>query len=174
MKKELKWYVDFRVDNEIIKKYEEEYKNMSKVRKRNKVIKEWMNKNNNQIKEFEMNYKYYFENKILNRKEFKESFYYKDSDKAKRKCFYCGITEKEIEKLADNNQIRTKRYYSRGKTMEIDRLKPNKAYTINNIVLSCYWCNNAKSDEYSVNEFVTIGRGIRKIWKERLKELGKE
>ena len=37
--------------------------------------------------------------------------------------------------------------------MEIDRIKANHEYLKDNVVLACYWCNNAKSDEFSEPEF---------------------
>ena len=38
--------------------------------------------------------------------------------------------------------------------------------------MACYWCNNAKTDEFSPEEFKPIAEGIRKAWNERLRELG--
>jgi len=35
----------------------------------------------------------------------------------------------------------------------------------------CYWCNNAKTDEFTEEEFSKIGREIRNIWDDRLKGL---
>jgi len=52
--------------------------------------------------------------------------------------------------------------------MEIDRIEPNKEYTPDNCVLACYWCNNAKSDEFSSHEFSeNIGPCIQSVWKKR-------
>ena len=41
-------------------------------------------------------------------------------------------------------------------------------YKLDNVVLACYWCNNAKTDEFSPNEFKEIARGINEVWKRRL------
>ena len=86
-----------------------------------------------------------------------------------RKCFYCGTTEAEILKLRGKGLIKTKR--NRGKQMEIDRKNSNMEYSKQNIVLACYWCNNGKSDEFSMEEFKAVGKEIRKIWEVRLKQL---
>lgn len=86
--------------------------------------------------------------------------------KDERICGYCGIPEKCIEDLS----IQTKRFYSRGKTMEVDKMEPNQGYTKENIILSCYWCNNAKTDEFTLHEFKNIARGINKTWSKRLSE----
>ena len=89
-----------------------------------------------------------------------------DSDPKKRICHYCHINDKEIELLESKGQIKTKR--DRGYTMEIDRIKPNYEYSKDNVVLACYWCNNAKSDEFTLTEFADhIGPGIGNVWQER-------
>lgn len=87
---------------------------------------------------------------------------------AERKCFYCEITEAEIEQLWKKYPEITKR--NRGKSLEIERLEPNKEYSeIQNLVFSCYWCNNAKTDTFTKEEFKKVGTVIQNIWKERLK-----
>ncbi|WP_457561813.1 hypothetical protein [Caminibacter pacificus] len=82
-------------------------------------------------------------------------------------CEYCGITQDEVNELFNKNKIYTKR--NRGYSMEIDKKEPFKGYTKDNIVSCCYWCNNAKSDEFSYKEFKEIAKSIRKIWEKRLK-----
>lgn len=95
-----------------------------------------------------------------------EKFYSLDPEK--RVCHYCNINDKELEHLESIFQIKTKRI--RGYSMEIDRKKPNYEYLKDNVVLACYWCNNAKSDEFSEAEFLDhVGPGIRKIWDSRRK-----
>ena len=83
-------------------------------------------------------------------------------------CYYCGITLKEIEKLGEQQKLRKKNL--RGWVLEIDRLQPNYEYFRENCVMSCYWCNNAKTDEFSENEFKQIGRVIGEIFKKRLEK----
>jgi len=59
----------------------------------------------------------------------------------------------------------------RGRDLEIERLKPKLNYdVIENLVFCCYWCNNAKTDTFTVKEFEEVGRVIKNIWKERLKK----
>lgn len=99
-------------------------------------------------------------------------------------CHYCGITENLIEHVINNtkceninsrNRFFTKRFfYHRGKSMEIDQIDPNLGYHLDNMVLACYWCNNAKSDEFNYKEFKChIALGIRKIWEDRFGEIPK-
>lgn len=96
--------------------------------------------------------------------EFKK--WYETSEK---KCFYCGITENQISELFQKKKIFTNR--KRGKKLEIERLVPNEPYNnLENLVFSCYWCNNAKTDTFSSQEFKIIGKVIGKIWKKRLTE----
>lgn len=86
-----------------------------------------------------------------------------------KKCYYCGITEIQINELFQKKKIYTKR--NRGKKLEIERLLPNEPYNnIENLVFSCYWCNNAKTDTFSSEEFKIIGKVIGEIWKKRLIE----
>lgn len=84
-----------------------------------------------------------------------------------KKCFYCDITENQIKELFQKKKIYTKR--NRGKKLEIERLEPNKPYNdVSNLVFSCYWCNNAKTDTFTKEEFLKIGAVIKEIWKDRL------
>lgn len=86
-----------------------------------------------------------------------------------RKCFYCGITEQQIETLMDSKKIQTKRL--RGRKLELDRKDPDLSYDVlDNIVYACYWCNNAKTDTFTHDEFLEIGNIISKIWKQRMEK----
>jgi len=101
--------------------------------------------------------------------EFKK-IYFADEELDKRVCDYCGINESEIHYLIIKGEVKTKRLYSRGRSLEIDKKKPNEDYTPENIVLSCYWCNNAKTDEYTYEEFKSIGVLNKLIWENRIKD----
>ena len=81
-------------------------------------------------------------------------------------CYHCEISVGEIHELKEKGKLRKKN--GEGWTLEIDRLKPNFEYAANNCAMSCYWCNNAKTDEFSAEEFKSIGREIRKIFERRL------
>lgn len=81
-------------------------------------------------------------------------------------CAYCGITLEMINDLAEKQQLFKKNY--RGWMFEVDRKNSNFEYTPDNCVMSCYWCNNAKTDEFSFEEFLDIGEAIRNVWDKRL------
>jgi agmatine/peptidylarginine deiminase len=83
-----------------------------------------------------------------------------------KKCHYCDITVDKINKLIVEKLI-FKKHITRGWTFEIDRKVPNLEYTRDNCVISCYWCNNAKTDEFRYNEFKSIGATIRNVWENR-------
>lgn len=104
------------------------------------------------------------ENKLISESDFIK--FYKD-DKVVRSCEYCKITESEIESLIKSDKIFTKRLATRGRFMEVDRIKPNEGYVIGNLALSCYWCNNAKTDEFNAEEFKPIGKAIGKVLRAR-------
>jgi hypothetical protein len=79
-------------------------------------------------------------------------------------CNYCGINEQQLsilfEKLKEFNKRPT-----RGKTLELDRRIANKEYDdIDNLVLCCYICNNAKSDFFNHEQFIPVGQSIKLVW----------
>lgn len=80
-----------------------------------------------------------------------------------RVCYYCDISEIDIEFFFENLDTINKRP-TRGKTLEIDRLNPliTDYNNIDNLVFSCYICNNAKSDFFSEEQFRSIGLEIGK------------
>lgn len=84
-------------------------------------------------------------------------------------CYYCGITLKEINQLAELQLLQKKNL--RGWTLEIDRLDPNLEYTPDNCEMCCYWCNNAKTDEFTATEFKPIGEQIAIALRKRLRRL---
>jgi len=90
-----------------------------------------------------------------------------DKRKADEGCHYCGIKMSDVELMAQGKLLRKKK--DRGWSYEIDRKDSNFEYTPENIVLCCYWCNNAKTDEFSESEFREIGLAISAIWKKRRK-----
>jgi hypothetical protein len=85
---------------------------------------------------------------------------------AEQRCHYCGITQEQIDKLhLGLNNKRT----TRGRTLEIDRKIADESYSnISNLTYSCYWCNNAKTDTFTEEEFKIIGQAIGTVWKQRL------
>ena len=88
-----------------------------------------------------------------------------------KKCAYCGVSLEQIFLLGEKGKLYNKRSDTRGYSLEIDRKNPNQEYSKDNCCVSCYWCNNAKTDEFSVKEFKEIARGINNVWNERLKDI---
>lgn len=135
------------------------------------------------ISEIDKRFKCWYEKSNL--KEYKDIFYEQFADKLKvvdfknifnedlkkNQCHYCGLTEADIENSIENklDNIKTRRLLTRGRSMEIDRIDPSGDYSKENIVLCCYWCNNAKTDEFSYFEFKKfIAPEIQEIWEIRL------
>jgi 5-methylcytosine-specific restriction endonuclease McrA len=83
-------------------------------------------------------------------------------------CHYCEITIDEIIELIENKKIYKKN--ERGWKMEIDRKDPNQEYSDDNCVPACYWCNNAKTDEFNAKDFKLIGLAIGETLRARLPE----
>ena len=98
-----------------------------------------------------------------------------------KQCYYCGIDIKTIKELNDaaivNQTISwnhpsglTKRQTRM--TLEVDQKNPNGGYVKNNIVWACSWCNNAKTDTFTEDEFKNIACGINIAWNDRLQQIG--
>ena len=83
-----------------------------------------------------------------------------------KKCAYCHITVEKVEALANKEKLFKKNL--RGWSLEIDRKNSNYEYCPNNCIMACYWCNNAKTDEFTHDEFIEIGKAFKQVWEERL------
>ncbi|MEZ4805827.1 MAG: hypothetical protein R2852_10170, partial [Bacteroidia bacterium] len=150
---------EYELKDESIRKYVNEYWqefdnyeiNGKSILRIHEEIKNFEKNNSSEIREIERNYAEREFPQILSKADFEEL-------KKEDKCRYCGITMEEIEKLGESRKLRKKNL--RGWSFEIDRLEPNKEYSKENCVMSCYWCNNAKTDEFSESEFMPIGREI--------------
>ncbi|MBP6533349.1 MAG: hypothetical protein KA285_08690 [Bacteroidia bacterium] len=113
--------------------------------------------------------------KIFTAKKISHDFnYFKDwylKLESNKKCAYCNITEDEISILWEQERKKNKELSNsgRGRKLELDRKQPDLEYeNLNNIVYACYWCNNAKTDTFTHEEFLEVGKTISKIWKQRL------
>lgn len=90
-------------------------------------------------------------------------------DTTPKVCYYCSLQENTLEELHNQQGHINKRFPQRGKFLEIDRKKADLPYSnIHNLVLACYWCNNAKTDTFTGHEFILVGRVIKTIWETRL------
>ena len=72
-------------------------------------------------------------------------------------CHYCSLP-------GDTNKYygTTFRNGNRGSRLEVDKKDNKKPYSPSNCVLACYPCNNAKSDVFTYEEFLKIGKIISK------------
>jgi len=95
----------------------------------------------------------------INKKEkdkLRDDLYKRDG----RECYYCGIKEDDFIPIWG-------KFYggkTRGRKLEVDRRDNEKGYTLENCVLSCSICNNAKSDKFTGKEFKEVGKSIKQIW----------
>lgn len=121
-------------------------------------FKKWMDSNKELYKELENSYVTDFE-KVFAFEEFEQTI----NDE---KCCYCSITKDEIVQLANKHQLYKKNL--RGWNMEVERFDSNLEYTQENCAMACYWCNNAKTDEFTKEEFQPIANQIAEVWKARL------
>ena len=89
------------------------------------------------------------------------TWYENQVNKQEGLCEYCHLPGNT--KTHYGNTFRNGR---RGFHLEVDRKNNRESYSPSNCVLACYPCNNAKSDVFSYEEFLEIGKAIRKA-KER-------
>ena len=90
-------------------------------------------------------------------------------------CDYCGLTSNE-SLILFNNYPQSTRGGRRGKRLELDRIDPsieNYGQNIKNLALACYWCNNAKTNYFTFEEFKKIGEKIKEIQQIRLNNINK-
>jgi hypothetical protein len=90
-------------------------------------------------------------------KDFHDWYSKQDKD-----CHYCGIKEAEMQEIVMTGILTSNRFpqngiigrgQSRGVWLEVDRLQPKENYSRKNCVLSCYFCNNDKSDVFEGNDY---------------------
>jgi hypothetical protein len=85
-------------------------------------------------------------------------------------CHYCGTTNEHSLKLYNMQRSGLRsdgtRGGKRGKRLELDRKDPSGSYDdLDNIVWCCYWCNNAKSNFFTYQEFKPIAIAIGNVLK---------
>lgn len=98
--------------------------------------------------------------KAVTFEHFKAWFNQEEFDKG---CHYCNTTNEQSLELY-NLRPHATRGGKRGKRLELDRRDPVKDYDeLDNIVWCCYWCNNAKSNFFSEEEFIPIAEAIGEV-----------
>lgn len=80
----------------------------------------------------------------------------------KQSCYYCGEPPK-LESVYKNKYSKTEYEYRQG----VDRIDPNKGYTLDNVLPCCKFCNIAKSDLTLEQFIIKIKQVYRFIKKER-------
>jgi len=143
---------------EMVDNYTKDYWQNIKSNKMANEIHKWKKENYDCVRVLEKDYCDDFEN-IFPINDFNNLI-------KEKECHYCHISLDALYILFDNKQIRKKN--TRGWELEIDRCDSNLEYTKDNCVMACYWCNNAKTDEFCETDFIDIGKEIRKIWEQRL------
>ena len=100
--------------------------------------------------------------------------FYNWYNEQKKECHYCKLKENESQEIVMRGILisnrfplngKRKRGRARGVWLEVDRKKPKENYSRNNCVLSCYFCNNDKSDvfgEKGYSEFIKDRYGYLK------------
>lgn len=158
---EIDEFHNFRITDELARKLHQKFwKDYDKpLLGRLKILDHWL-KSGGLFKHLEYEYICDFFEKTFAREDFKKL-------EKINKCYYCGITEAQILELIEKNRLFENHF--RSIKLKISRKNPNLEYTAANCIKSCYWCNHAKNNEFSEEEFLEVGKSISSIWKNRLK-----
>lgn len=160
-------FVKFEIDENIVQIYSAEYwqrerEDSINELKIDKIFNTLKNLDIESVKlknECFVHYEKHFEEKIFQINDFLTLL-------KEEKCHYCNLTIEKVKLLANKKQLFKKN--ERGWSLEIDRKNSNKEYKKDNCVMSCYWCNNAKTDEFTFEEFEEIGKTFEVAWNKRL------
>ena len=159
-------FVNFKISDEIVNLYSAEYWQLPRNSRINGLLiddiynklKALRAENKERLKQLEDYYVKSFKN-IFPEEEFELLL-------SAKRCHYCDISIEDLTKLSEKKRLYSKN--ERGWSLEIDRRNSNYEYTPDNCVMACYWCNNAKTDEFTEKEFKIVGETISDIWKSRL------
>lgn len=78
-------------------------------------------------------------------------------------CHYCKTPYTDLKKL------QLPRFNGRYVSWDIDRIDSSKPYQEGNLVLACFICNSTKSNLLTEHETMHIGKSIRQVLLERIK-----
>lgn len=83
-------------------------------------------------------------------------WYFNQLHNQQLRCHYCNISILSIRQLLNANLIQGRLVRGesyRGPNFELDRMNPNEPYSVVNCVLSCYYCNNDKSNTFTYDVY---------------------
>ena len=92
------------------------------------------------------------------------------------KCHYCETSILEIRNLLNHGLIKGRKVGRggsglRGPNLELDRMDPFGIYSDENCVLSCYYCNNDKSNTFDYETYKNIvGPSKKLVWDQLYKK----
>jgi hypothetical protein len=92
-------------------------------------------------------------------------WYLNELDNNRHTCHYCNTDILEIRQLINDGVISGRAVSNsglRGPNLEIDRKDPFALYDHQNCVLSCYYCNNDKSNTFSYDIYKKIFGSLRR------------
>lgn len=125
--------------------------------------------------------KYYTTNKKklvgFNTKQDFIDWYLQELARSEHKCHYCNTSILSIRQLINTGVINGRKVSGggiRGANFELDRKDPMGDYHEQNCVLSCYYCNNDKSNTFDYHTFLNIiGPAKMLAWNTLIKALPK-
>jgi len=89
-----------------------------------------------------------------------------------RKCYYCGIDERDVHKLEVRGSQGTKPFVE---SLGTDRWDSSRGYDMDNIVLACQACNQMKSEVHGDDFMQVIDReGLRAIRRKKVQSYRSE
>lgn len=124
--------------------------------------------------------KYYSTNKqklsgFINKSDF-FNWYITKIQREDAKCHYCDTSILKIRELLNLKLINGRKVGPggsgfRGPNLELDRKDPFGIYSQENCVLSCYYCNNDKSNTFDYETYKNIvGPSKKEVWGQLIKK----
>lgn len=86
-------------------------------------------------------------------------WYFRELNLQENKCHYCKTSILDIRQLINTEIIKGRAVKGsglRGPNFEVDRRNPFGVYEEANCVLSCYYCNNDKSNTFDYETYLNI------------------
>jgi len=77
------------------------------------------------------------------------------------RCCYCGITQKELDKLNTSWSYKFNH-------MTIDRKDNTKGYNIDNMAVCCHKCNLIKGNEFSYDDMMILSKSLKELLRLKL------
>lgn len=107
--------------------------------------------------------------KLIKNKISKMLSAYRSNDKKRNRV--CDITKEYLRDIAENGKCV---YCGDTHNIGLDRIDNSKGHTLDNVVPCCYECNIARSNNFTYEEMLELGKAIKSIKEKRYGNINKK